>query len=328
MEQSAAPDITINSSDPIYRYLAYKRILTPANSQFNMVGKSPLADITVAPGNKPKVKRPQREISRREPLAAADRETSSSPTTDEHGVVVISASHGDLILDIYTEEGNGSQFRVNTAALKSASRYFRRLLDPVMYQEGTLVSKQQEELRNQYSNITDAPSTDLPRVKIEDIGQTSSIKSIRPLMTDFLRILHDSVGTTTSHKILLKNIANLAIVADRFDAIEVVSRWAHDQGIFRRAFATASRVTEEHLRQALLVGLLLGHSPWVCYYSAQLMVNGSVKWKGSDSEVGTEALWCDLPHGIEGVFSDSYLQTTLISYRRATQSADVGFEDH
>lgn len=224
------------------------------------------------------------------------------PQPEVDGIVIISAT-GDVVIDLEAEEGGGGELvslRVDSATLKNSSPYFDRLLD-VKYKEGLIVAKQLEDLRSKYPLVVDIPLNELPRLMISYLGQTS-VKTIRPLMTDFMNILHGQ--DRASRKLPLVNLANLAVVADRFDACPAVSRWANKKNLFTNPAsvkATSATPSEESTRQRLLVGFLLQHEPWVTGPSAQLILNGSSRWNDEDTPPPLSALWWDLPGSTEGL---------------------------
>jgi hypothetical protein len=141
------------------------------------------------------------------------------------------------------------------------------------------------------------PDAELPTIRIEDLGRISAVKSIRPLLTDFLHILHDQDTQATPP---VSNLANLAIVADRFDALEAVRVHVRRKKVIKALDARTqpkqdAGLSEERIRQRLLVGLMLDHPPWVDKYSARLITKG---WIGQESDL-EDPLWWDLPNRIE-----------------------------
>lgn len=213
------------------------------------------------------------------------------------------APDGDLVLDIYDEGRNQVfSYRVSSEQVKQASPYFVRLLDPSKFGEGQQVAETLKDLRTKYPNIGDAPAKDLPRVTIVDIGRISKVNTIQNLVTDFLRILHGIEISTPVPP--LPNLANLAVVADRFDALPHFGVYAQRKKVYSTIDARTKgklvSLAEERLRQKLLVGLLLDHSPWVATYSKRLIIGGSVQWKPDVEEDDELAFWWDMPHGLEG----------------------------
>lgn len=210
---------------------------------------------------------------------------------------------GDLVLDIHDEGRNQVfSYRVSKEQVKQASPYFLRLLDPSKFDEGKQVADTLRELRTAYPDIGDAPAKDLPTVTIVDIGRISKVNTIQNLVADFLRILHGIEISTPVPP--LPNLANLAVVADRFDALPHFSAYAQRKKVYTtidaRSKVKLASLTEERLRQKLLVGLLLDHSPWVATYSKRLIIGGSAQWKSDVEEDDELAFWWDIPHGLEG----------------------------
>lgn len=217
--------------------------------------------------------------------------------------VTVITPNGDLILDIHDEGRNQVfSYRVSTEQLKQASPYFVRLLDPSKFGEGQQVAQRLQELRKTYTELGDTPVKELPSVVIIDIGRISKVNTIQNLVADFLRILHGLDISTPVPP--LPNLANLAVVADRFDALPHFSAYAHRKKVYStidtRTKGKLASLTEERLRQKLMVGLLLDHSPWVATYSKRLIIGGSVQWKPDVEEDDESAFWWDMPHGLEG----------------------------
>lgn len=217
------------------------------------------------------------------------------------GVADIALKNGDLVLQI--EHANASldltlhSFRVSTTALKAKSKYFERLLEAGRFGEGQQIISQHEALLKKFSSLALVPATELPVIRIENLGRISAVKSIRPLLTDFLLILHDQDTQATPP---VSNLANLAIVADRFDALDAVRLHVRRKKVLRALDAKAqpkqdAGLSEERVRQRLLVGLMLDYAPWVEKYSVRLITKG---WVGQEAEL-EDPLWWDLPNRIE-----------------------------
>lgn len=215
---------------------------------------------------------------------------------------ITTISHfGDLVLDI-SKEGTKEHVlaKVDGSRLNQVSKYFRSLLDPNGYLEGKSIVAQRERLKEAYANSGDIPVEDLPRVKITDIGQTSTLKSIRPLVIDFLRILHGYDVQRAVKNPPPVNIANLAVLADRFDAKDSVSSWALSKAnVLPKIHASLPVYDEEIYRQRLLACLFLGNEVRLVTYSSHLALQGSVMWRDKPPTTN-HALWWDLPRGIEG----------------------------
>ncbi|PIB00030.1 hypothetical protein CB0940_02833 [Cercospora beticola] len=244
-----------------------------------------------------------REEARREgsPIVEEDKSAIDNPRGDAHGIIAIDGK-GDIVLHIEHNTAAatlGQRYRVSSAALKSTSKYFERLLDG-RFGESARIEKEHVLLRDKYGTLDKVPSVELPVIPIEDIGCISAVKSIEALCTDFLLILH---ARDTNTPVPTANLANLAIVADRFDALDIVRTYASRKKLTRaiegKTTAKAeSNLSEERVRQRILIGLLLDHAPWLDKYSARLITSGSKSWTGSRAEEN-DVMWWNLPHGLE-----------------------------
>lgn len=231
----------------------------------------------------------------------------------ESKIQIVSAT-GDVVLHIEhrqesqagasSSQGNGQQttseclYRVDSRSLQAASPYFQRLLDPEKFGEGVLVKATLDGLQTTYGSIEATPSEELPRISIKDVGRISHVKSIRPLMADFLSALHNGKLSTPVPPI--SNIANLVVVADRFDALPATRDYFKSRRFMQlldgktqdRANKTMG---EERTRQRVLVGLLMDNPSWVWQGTQRIIQRG---WVGR--EISEDApLWWDLPMGIE-----------------------------
>ncbi len=235
------------------------------------------------------------------------RARSSTPTGDGITAAVLDydapiieiASHGDLVLRIehtINESTISKAFRVDSQVLRTHSKYFASLLQPGRFSEADTVEDKHKSLREQYRDLAAAPAAELPTLSIEDVGRIS-VKSLGPLLADFFHVLH---GMNIQNPPPIANLANIAIVADRFDALEMVKTYVQRKKTFRtlEGKTTAKQdqaLSEEKVRQRLLVGLLLDDSSWVDKYSFRIMSKG---WVGKDVPISA-ALWWDLPSRIE-----------------------------
>lgn len=273
------------------------------------------------------------------------RDTPVTPSTDASGVltpaenpneIVELAAHGDIVLRIEHEVPTGTvvrSFRASSPILKTNSKYFQNILQLGRFEEAAKVEAAHKLLRERYGSIAQAPSDELPVLHIKDLGRIS-VKSIDSLVTDFLYILH---GKDTQTVPPVANLANLAIVSDRFDALDVVKNYVRRKKMIRAIDGKTTpkadmALTEERVRQRLLVGVLLGYAPWVEKYTARLITKG---WVGGETEVST-ALWWDIPFRIEEEIAyrrNSILETTqslqshfLSMYTTRDRQCKLGYE--
>jgi len=216
------------------------------------------------------------------------------------------APGGDLILDVSQEEG-GQQFayRVESKTLRSTSRYFDNLLSD-RFSEGQQLLAALEALKAAgHSDLTEVSLDDLPRIPIVNVGRIAISKgsNIQNLTADFLRAVHGQYLAVATPPVA--NLANLAVVADRFDAVDSLTIYVHRKKYLQVIDAksksrTVSSVPEERARQKLLVGLIFDHPPWITRYSKHLIMRDSDQWRPGVVEDFTKALWWDLPNGLEG----------------------------
>ncbi|KAF3040164.1 hypothetical protein E8E11_001581 [Didymella keratinophila] len=223
---------------------------------------------------------------------------------DEDDLLVI-ASSGDLILDVSQEEGSQQySYRVDSKLLQRNSRYFENLLSE-RFSEGQKLATAIKDLEVAgYTSLAETPVQSLPRIPIVNAGRIaiSKASSIRNLVADFLRAIHGLDLAVPNPPVA--NIANLAVVADRFDAVECVARYVQRKKLLQLTEAKAKgraspALTEERARQKLLIGLLLDHPPWVTRFSKHLILRDSVQWQPDAVEDHTKALWWDMPNGVE-----------------------------
>lgn len=216
---------------------------------------------------------------------------------------------GDVVLEI--KHGKVShQFRVNTLALKANSKYFGGLLQG-RFGESERIDKSHAHLKEKYASPAKTPTVELPAIYIEDVGRISAVKSIEPLCTDFLNILHGKDPQTSLPPVA--NLANLAIVADRFDALDTVRGYIRRRKIPRAIDGKTTpkadnSLTEEKVRQRVLVAVLLDYGHWLEKYSARMITKG---WVGKEANESA-ALWWDLPSRLEEELTirrDSILDT-------------------
>ncbi|KAF1927086.1 uncharacterized protein M421DRAFT_101903 [Didymella exigua CBS 183.55] len=223
---------------------------------------------------------------------------------DEDDLLVI-AFGGDLVLDVSQEEGSQQySYRVDSKILQQNSRYFENLLSE-RFSEGQKLAAALQDLKLAgHASLGDTPIENLPRISIVNAGRIaiSKASSIRNLIADFLRAIHGLDLAVFNPPVA--NIANLAVVADRFDAVDCVAKYVQRKKFMQLTEAkakgrTSPTLTEERARQKLLIGLLLDHPPWVTRYSKHLIMRDSVQWQADAEEDHTKALWWDIPNGLE-----------------------------
>ncbi|KAH7071672.1 hypothetical protein FB567DRAFT_564489 [Paraphoma chrysanthemicola] len=224
--------------------------------------------------------------------------------SDEGDPLVIATS-GDLILDVAQEDGGTRySYRVDSKILQQNSRYFENLLSD-RFSEGQRWQADLEKLRLSGTSDVSAAAADLlPHITIVNVGRIAISKesAIKTLLADFLRAVHASDLAVANPPVA--NLANLAVVADRFDAIACLTKYVQRRKCIQLIDAKSRgkpnpTLTEERVRQKLLVGLLLDHPPWVTKYSKYLMMRDSVQWRPGIEEDYTKALWWDIPNGVE-----------------------------
>lgn len=223
---------------------------------------------------------------------------------DEKDLLVVAPS-GDLILDVSQEEDSQQfPYRVDSKILQHNSRYFENLLSD-RFSEGQKLAAALKNLKLLgHTSLEHAHLDDLPRISIVNIGRIaiSKASSIQNLVADFLRAIHGLDLAVPNPPVA--NIANLAVVADRFDAVDCVGKYVQRKKLLQLVEAkskgrASSALTEERVRQKLLIGLLLDYPPWVIRYSKHLIIRDSVQWRPDIEEDHTKALWWDIPNGAE-----------------------------
>ena len=229
-------------------------------------------------------------------------EASSVPETTSTTSGIFSLDpDGDLVLKI--EHGKQSStidaysFRLSSTVLTANSKYFERLLQSGRFEEAKKVENVHEVLRTQYGMPAKAPAEELPILEIQDLGRISNVKAIDALLTDFFLILY---GKELLNLPPVSNLANLAIVADRFDALGAVRSYVARKRMVRAIDGKTTpkadaALTEERTRQRILVAKLLDYPTWMVKYSARLILRG---WVGNEADVESP-LWRDLPSRLE-----------------------------
>lgn len=207
-------------------------------------------------------------------------------------------------------------FRTSSTLLAKNSRYFERLLQPGRFSESNKIHEEHKKLATLYGSAAKAPSVELPVLNIKDVGRISNVKSLDALLTDWFHILHDNDAQIAPSVV---NYANLAIAADRFDALDVVRVYFNRKKLIRALDGRTTAkleasLTEEKVRQRLLVAILLDYPPWLEKYSALLITKG---WVGKEANT-SEPLWWDLPMRIEEELA--YRRECILETIQSTQS--------
>jgi hypothetical protein len=225
--------------------------------------------------------------------------------SDDDDPLKVIATSGDLILDVAQEE-NGTQYsyRVDSKILQQNSRYFENLLSD-RFKEGKELTAALGALRlSGYADITEVSPEVLPHISIVHVGRIgiSKTSALQNLLADFLRAVHGLDLAVSSPPVA--NLANLAVVADRFDAVACLSKYVQRRKYLQLADVKLKgkpnpTLTEDRVRQKLLVGLLFDHPSWVTKYSKHLIMRDSVQWQPGVEEDHTKALWWDIPQGME-----------------------------
>ncbi|KAI9750901.1 MAG: hypothetical protein M1815_001512 [Lichina confinis] len=214
---------------------------------------------------------------------------------DSKTPVVNIAECGDLILSTRTgSETAAVLFRVDSHRLKARSAFFRALLES-SFREGVSVRDVHEKIRQDGAEPASAPAAWLPQIDLEELGSHA--------MTDLLRILHGQ--DMSYHRPGVRHLAGLATLADQYDCLPEVAEFVHQKNFLltlnkKSKGSSGAEVSEEHLRQKILVGWLLDYPQWLTSCSQRLIVRGSSRWV--DDDVLGEAkqgVWWDLPHDLE-----------------------------
>lgn len=234
------------------------------------------------------------------------------------GAIVEIVDSGDLILQV-ADSGcrTTHSFRVSTRSLGHASAYFDNLLDPRKFNEGATVNARLTALHQRYSSISQVPATDLPIIRVEDVGQFPKGECCQSIMERFLDILHVTIPSLKYNSVpTTHDIALLAVVADRFSSLSPVSSYVDREGWLRpRQDAKEIKRNnpagdqESFCRQKVLIGTLLDNGLSILIYTARLINDGSRRWtQGNITEGDDEALWWNLPSGLEGERSAQWEQ--------------------
>lgn len=235
------------------------------------------------------------------------RVTTPAPEPSPDSTVVI-CSGGDVLIKI-NDPTTGTEYcyRCSRNVLRGASEYFSVLLDPVKFSEGIAIEAALLDLKGQYYDTATIPASELPKAIVADVGDIpKSCVSTGIVVKLFFEILHDP--STTWPPVLraqsVNLVALLAIVADRFACLKTIAEYLRRQGLETtllkdRKSATAHQ-TELENRQKLFAGLLFGFQDWAYQCSVALIVEQRLDGSENEEHEGDDALWWNIPGGVEG----------------------------
>lgn len=206
-------------------------------------------------------------------------------------------------------------YRVQLAVLKQNSKYFDNLLSDTRFSEARSIEASFQQLSLRNVNPSKADLADLPVVKILEDDEATRSAEQDSAFGDLLRILHrkQSTSASSARAVNMQYLAVLAVLADRFDCIGIVSRylsalkykWPATQTRLAREDGPAlSLAAEETLRQKILVAWLLDQPPRLHTAARELIMYGSRRWSPSfeveeETEDPPPAAWWDLPDDLE-----------------------------
>lgn len=211
-------------------------------------------------------------------------------------------------------------YRVQLAVLKQNSKYFDNLLSDTRFAEATSIEESFQKLSLKNVKPSEADAGDLPMVKIHEDDEATRSAGHGSVFEDLLRILHRKQSTAKA--VTMQHLAVLALLADRFDCIAIVSRYlsalkykwpATQTRVSRDDGPTLSKGAEEALRQKILVSWLLDQPPKLQIATRELIMYGSRRWSDyfdEEQEEGYAAAWWDLPDDLERESSRPRLSST------------------
>ncbi|EAQ86960.1 hypothetical protein CHGG_08213 [Chaetomium globosum CBS 148.51] len=200
-------------------------------------------------------------------------------------------------------------YRVQLSALKQNSKYFDNLLSDTRFAEARSIEESFQRLSLKNVKPSEADAGDLPLVKIHEDDEATRSAGHNSVFEDLLRILHRKQSTAKA--VTMQHLAVLALLADRFNCIAIVSRYlnalkykwpATQTRVSRDDGPTLSRATEETLRQKILVAWLLDQPPKLQVATRELIMYGSRRWSeylDEEQEESYAAAWWDLPDDLE-----------------------------
>lgn len=255
------------------------------------------------------------------------------PITSREAPCEIIFSEGDIILNCIPAPSSpgphrpASRFRTTSTTLKTASDYFKVLLDPAKFQEGRQFLETIDALRVQYGSVElalrRAEIDELPQVTLELPPISSRVNQVA-LLGDFLRLLADSPFTNTAvpetiAKKPISFLASLAALLDRYGARHILNQAlkAHEPGDdslkladgaserqrLRHRLQTFRSDDEERVREAIFLAQCLRDSKAFGLLTHKLVVSGSREWaQGFDErQAGIDRpIWWQLSGSVEG----------------------------
>ena len=226
-----------------------------------------------------------------------------TPYTTENITDIV--ADGDILLETdYSPDHERVSYRVSMQQLRSSCRYFAALLDTSRYLEGGAIESIHNDILTSGSTPSTSPASALPRVRISDVGPVTPTSSSRKVFSDLLRILHELDVSISRPS--LTYMANLGIVADRFDCLYRVAQYVRRTNMLqllsgKHPDRASILIPEERTRQRVLVGWLLDQPEWLYSSSKRLILSGSCLWQDGEVSEGCErGLWWNLPDGLEG----------------------------
>lgn len=212
---------------------------------------------------------------------------------------------GDVLLDIRDAKQPTVQFnyKVNRSVLIRSSPYFLRLFDSKSFSEGLYIEQELSKLDQEYESRSNAPIAKLPVVTISDVGTIARECDCKEIVTDFLQILSNQLSRPR-RTFAIPHMASLVVVADRFEALKPLKVFFDNSGWSRRVrFQSPRKIVnnQEGLRQLLLICILM-NDPIDCFMplTHQLITKGPCAWDDPNTKLDDDAMWWDLPRGIEG----------------------------
>jgi len=191
-------------------------------------------------------------------------------------------------------------YRVRLETLRKTSKYFELLLGSDRFSEGEVIAAIFASLRIRDILPSEAEPQDLPRISITDDDETTRVAGREAVLTDLLRILH---GGEIAMRITIPYLAILSVMADRFDCATTVARYIKGtkKPPWPQTFGNMSAVTEELLRQKILISWLLDDQVKLASAARELILRGSLRWVGGGeaSDKEQQATWWDLQDGLE-----------------------------